>query len=96
MELVALYCTGSDYLDTVLQLRPPFAWHQPDGLRLPRRPPRAPAHHQALHASTASCDGVPGLPASSPTQIPVCVWSRPFLPNSTTSETHKVYLNLNL
>ena len=26
-------CTGSDYLDTVLQLRPPFAWHKPDGLR---------------------------------------------------------------
>jgi hypothetical protein len=22
-------CTGPDYLDTVLQLRPPFAWHQP-------------------------------------------------------------------
>jgi hypothetical protein len=26
-------CTGSDCLDTVLQLRPPFAWHKPDGLR---------------------------------------------------------------
>jgi hypothetical protein len=25
-------CTGPDYLDTVLQLRPPFAWHKPDGL----------------------------------------------------------------
>jgi hypothetical protein len=25
------------------------------------------------------------LPASSPTQTPACVWSRPFLPNSTTS-----------
>jgi hypothetical protein len=29
----SLRCTGSDYLDTVLQLRPPFAWHKPDGLR---------------------------------------------------------------
>jgi hypothetical protein len=27
------FCTGSDYLDTVLQLRPPFSWHKPDGLR---------------------------------------------------------------
>jgi hypothetical protein len=26
-------CTGPDYLDTVLQLRLPFAWHKPDGLR---------------------------------------------------------------
>jgi hypothetical protein len=26
-------CTGSDCLDTVLQLRLPFAWHEPDGLR---------------------------------------------------------------
>gem|GEM_PF-4633183 len=26
-------CTGSDYLDTVLQFRLPFAWHRPDGLR---------------------------------------------------------------
>jgi hypothetical protein len=26
-------CIGPDYLDTVLQLRPPFAWHKPDGLR---------------------------------------------------------------
>ena len=26
-------CTGSHYLDTVLQLRRPFAWHKPDGLR---------------------------------------------------------------
>ncbi len=25
-------CTGSDCLDTVLQLRPPLAWHKPDGL----------------------------------------------------------------
>src|SRR5574338_605837 len=25
-------CTGSDCLDTVLQLRRPFAWHKPDGL----------------------------------------------------------------
>jgi hypothetical protein len=32
-ELGPGMCTGSDYLDTVLQLRPPFAWHQPDGLR---------------------------------------------------------------
>jgi len=29
----AIGCTGSDCLDTVLQLRPPFAWHKPDGLR---------------------------------------------------------------
>lgn len=28
-----LVCTGSDCLDTVLQLRPPFGWHKPDGLR---------------------------------------------------------------
>jgi len=28
-----LLCTGSNYLDTVLQLRLPFAWHRPDGLR---------------------------------------------------------------
>jgi hypothetical protein len=26
-------CTGTDDLDTVLQLRLPFAWHKPDGLR---------------------------------------------------------------
>jgi hypothetical protein len=26
-------CTGSDCLDRVLQLRPPFAWHKPEGLR---------------------------------------------------------------
>jgi hypothetical protein len=26
-------CTGSDCLDTVLQLRRSFAWHKPDGLR---------------------------------------------------------------
>ena len=26
-------CTGSVCLDTVLQLRRPFAWHRPDGLR---------------------------------------------------------------
>lgn len=26
-------CTGSDCLDTLLQLRPPFAWHRPDGLQ---------------------------------------------------------------
>jgi|GEM_PF-3638692 len=26
-------CTGSDCLDTLLQLRPPFAWHEPDGLQ---------------------------------------------------------------
>ena len=26
-------CTGSVCLDTVLQLRLPFAWHKPDGLR---------------------------------------------------------------
>ena len=26
-------CTGSDCLDTVLQLRLPFGWHKPDGLR---------------------------------------------------------------
>ena len=26
-------CTGSDCLDTVLQLRRPFVWHKPDGLR---------------------------------------------------------------
>ena len=26
-------CTGSDYLDTALQLRRPFARHKPDGLR---------------------------------------------------------------
>jgi signal transduction histidine kinase len=29
----ARICTGSDCLDTVLQLRPPFSWHKPDGLR---------------------------------------------------------------
>jgi hypothetical protein len=52
-------CTGPDYLDTVLQLRPPFAWHKPNGLRLPRRPPRAPAHDQALRASTGNCDDAP-------------------------------------
>ena len=26
-------CTGSDCLDTVLQLRLPFGWHTPDGLQ---------------------------------------------------------------
>jgi O-acetyl-ADP-ribose deacetylase len=26
-------CTGSDCLDTVLQVRPPFLWHKPGGLR---------------------------------------------------------------
>lgn len=26
-------CTGSHFLDTVLQLRRPFVWHKPDGLR---------------------------------------------------------------
>ena len=26
-------CTGSDCLDTLLQLRPPFAWHKPGGLQ---------------------------------------------------------------
>ena len=26
-------CTASDCLDTLLQLRPPFAWHKPDGLQ---------------------------------------------------------------
>jgi ferredoxin-NADP reductase len=26
------FCTGSHCLDTVLQLRLPFAWHKPDGL----------------------------------------------------------------
>ncbi|MGB4468532.1 MAG: hypothetical protein WBI41_10870 [Azovibrio sp.] len=26
-------CAGSDCLDTVLQLRPPFQRHEPDGLR---------------------------------------------------------------
>lgn len=29
----AWFCTGSDCLDTVLQLRLPFDWHKPDGLR---------------------------------------------------------------
>ena len=27
------YCTGSHFLDTVLQLRPPFVWHKPGGLQ---------------------------------------------------------------
>ncbi len=26
-------CTGSHFLDTVLQLRPPFVWHKPGGLQ---------------------------------------------------------------
>src|ERR1035437_7028563 len=26
-------CTGSHFLDTVLQLRPPFSWHRPDELQ---------------------------------------------------------------
>jgi transposase len=26
-------CTGSHFLDTVLQLRPPFSWHKPVGLQ---------------------------------------------------------------
>ena len=30
---IFIECTGSDCLDTVLQLRLPFAWHKPDGLR---------------------------------------------------------------
>jgi len=33
MSQSRISCTGTDYLDTVLQLRPPFAWHKPDGLR---------------------------------------------------------------
>jgi transposase-like protein len=60
-----------------------------------------PAAHRVRLRTTRPYTHQPGtatthpLPASSPTQIPACVWSRPFLPNSTTSETHKVYLNLN-
>ena len=33
IENAACLCTGSVCLDTVLQLRPPFAWHRPDGLQ---------------------------------------------------------------
>jgi energy-coupling factor transporter ATP-binding protein EcfA2 len=33
MTREALMCTGSDYLDTVLQLKPPFAKHRLGGLR---------------------------------------------------------------
>ena len=29
----SLTCTASDCLDTLLHLRPPFAWHKPDGLQ---------------------------------------------------------------
>ena len=29
----AYVCTGSHFLDTVLQLRPPFVWHKPGGLQ---------------------------------------------------------------
>jgi hypothetical protein len=60
-----------------------------------------PAAHRVRLRTTRPYTYQPGtatthpLPASSPTPIPACVWSRPFLPNSTTSETHKVYLNLN-
>jgi hypothetical protein len=60
-----------------------------------------PAAHRVRLRTTRPYTHQPGtatthpLPASSPTPIPACVWSRPFLPNSTTSETHKVYLNLN-
>lgn len=60
-----------------------------------------PAAHRVRLRTTRPYTHQPGtatthpLPASSPTPIPACVWSRPFLPNSTTSETYKVYLNLN-
>ena len=33
IELGKIFCTGSDCLDTVLQLRRPLVWHKPGGLR---------------------------------------------------------------
>ena len=38
-----------------------------------------------LLPDTGNCDDAPGWPASSPTWIPACAWSRRCWPNSTTS-----------